>query len=273
MTVTRGPAEQGGTRDRMSVQAHLREAHKRLLRASAGLLVGAVIGYLLSDHVLEVLRTPIEALAQSRNASLNYDSVSAAFDLKMRISLFTGIFVSSPLWLYQLFAFLTPGLTRRERKYVFGFFLAAVPLFVAGCTTGFTLFPHIVEVLAGFGSTEDSTVLVASYYFDFVMKLVLAVGVAFVLPVLLVLLNIIGLLSGATIIRSWRVVIVGILLFSALATPSADVMSMFLLALPTTGLFIIAAAITLLHDRKAARRAAVMGNTSTSTDSTAHLTT
>lgn len=256
MTAMRGPAVSESTRGRMSIQAHLQEAHKRLLRASAGLLIAVVIGYVLSDQVLEVLRTPIEALAESRNASLNYDSVSAAFDLKMKIALFAGIAISSPVWLYQLFAFFVPGLTRREKQYTFGFFVAAVPLFVAGCATGLALFPHIVELLAGFGSTEDSTVLVASYYFDFVMKLVLAVGVAFVLPVLIVLLNFIGILPGATIVRSWRLVIVGILLFSALATPSADVMSMFLLAIPMTGLFSVAAGIAVVHDRTTARRAA-----------------
>ncbi|AUZ88587.1 twin-arginine translocase subunit TatC [Arthrobacter agilis] len=238
----------------MSVHAHLQEAHKRLLRAAVGLLIGAIIGYVLSDQVLAVLRAPIEVLAESRNASLNYDSVSAAFDLKVKIALFAGVAVSSPVWLYQVFAFFLPGLTRREKQYTFGFFLAAVPLFIAGCTTGFLLFPHIVELLAGFGSTEDSTVLVASYYFDFVMKLVLAVGVSFVLPVFVVLLNFIGILPGTTIVRSWRFVIVGILVFSALATPSADVMSMFLLAVPMTGLFALAAAVAVLHDHRTAQR-------------------
>jgi sec-independent protein translocase protein TatC len=254
MTALRGSTAQAGTRSQMSIQAHLQEAHRRLLRVSAGLLIGFIIGYVLSDQVLEVLRTPIEVLAASRNASLNYDSVSAAFDLRMKIALFTGMAISSPVWLYQMFAFFVPGLTRREKQYTFGFFMAAVPLFIAGCTTGFILFPHIVELLAGFGSTEDSTVLVASYYFDFVMKLVLAVGVAFVLPVFVVVLNFIGILPGATIVRSWRIVIVGILLFSALATPSADVMSMFLLAIPVTGLFALAAGIAVLHDRRTARR-------------------
>ncbi|WP_082177210.1 twin-arginine translocase subunit TatC [Arthrobacter sp. RIT-PI-e] len=249
----------------MSVQAHLQEAHKRLLRAAVGLLIGAVIGYVLSDQVLNILRAPIEALAASRNASLNYDSVSAAFDLKMKITLFTGVAISSPLWLYQAFAFFLPGLNRREKQYTLGFFLAAVPLFVAGCTTGFLLFPHIVELLAGFGSAEDSTVLVASYYFDFVMKLVLAVGVAFVLPVFVVLLNFIGILPGVTILRSWRIVIISILVFSALATPSADIMSMFLLAIPMTGLFAIAAGIALLHDRRITRHTSTIEDPSSTT--------
>jgi sec-independent protein translocase protein TatC len=241
----------------MSIASHLIELRTRAFRASLGLVVGVVVGYLASDLLLEVLRAPIEALAESRNASLNYDSVSGAFELKMKIAMFAGVVVSSPVWLYQAFAFFLPALTRTEKKYTFGFFFSAVPLFLAGCATGFSLFPHIVELLAGFASTEDSTILSSSYYFDFVMKLVLAVGVAFVLPVFVVLLNFIGVLPGATVVRGWRVVILAIVLFCAIATPAADVMSMFLLAIPMTALFAAAAAIAVLHDRAAARRVAI----------------
>lgn len=240
----------------MTLVEHLREARTRLFRVLLALLLASVAGYLLSDQILEILRTPIEALAESRNASLNYDSISAAFDLKLRIALFAGVALSSPVWLYQLFAFFVPGLTRREKKYTFGFFGAAVPLFVTGCVTGFLLFPHVVELLAGIASTEDSTVLVASYYVDFVMKLVLAVGVAFVLPVFVVLLNFAGVLRGAAVVSSWRVVILGILVFSAIATPSADIATMFLLAIPMTGLFAAAAVIAVLRDRASDRRRA-----------------
>ena len=195
-------------------------------------------------------------MAASRNASLNYDSISAAFDLKLRIAFFAGVALSSPIWLHQIFAFFLPGLTRREKTYALGFFVAAVPLFVIGCVTGFLLFPHVVELLAGIASTDDSTVLVASYYVDFVMKLVLAVGVAFVLPAFVVLLNVVGVLSGKTIVSSWRVVILGILVFSAIATPSADIATMFLLAVPMAALFAAAAVIAVVHDRVAAKRRA-----------------
>lgn len=258
-----GSGPDGAPHDtRMSLAGHLLELRKRLFRAALGLAVGIVVGYLLADPILEILRTPIVALAESRNASLNYDSISGAFELKLRIALFAGAVLSSPVWLYQVFAFLVPALSRKERRYTFGFFFSAVPLFLAGCVVGFGLFPHIVELLAGFASTEDSTILVASYYFDFVMKLVLAVGIAFVLPVFVVLLNFIGVLPGATIVRGWRVVILAIVVFCAIATPAADVMSMFLLAIPMTALFAVAAGIALLHDRRIARRLAVLDTAS-----------
>lgn len=243
---------------RMPLSAHLREARTRSFRAVAALLVGVAAGYLLSDQILDVVRAPIAALAESRDASLNYDSITGAFDLKLKIALFAGVALSSPGWMYELLAFLAPGLNTREKRYTFGFLAAAVPLFVGGCLAGLLLFPHMVELLASFASTEDSTLLQASYYVDFILKIVLATGVAFVLPVFLVMLNLLGVVSARAIARSWRIVIVTIVLFSAIVTPAADVLSMFLMAAPMTVLFLLALLIAWLHDSRADRRAAAM---------------
>jgi sec-independent protein translocase protein TatC len=242
-------------RGTMPIAGHLREARRRATRAAVSLLVGVVLGFLLTDQILDILRAPVEELAQSRQASLNYDTVTGAFDLELRIALFTGVIVSSPVWLRELFAFLTPGLTRREKKYVLGFSAAAAPLFAAGCVFGFLIFPRMVSVLAGFSSDQDSTILNASYYVDFVMKIVLATGVAFVLPALLVMLNCLGIVSAHKLRSSWRIIVVVIALFSALVTPAADVMSMFIVALPMAVLFGAAVVITTLHDKRATRRA------------------
>ena len=97
----------------MPLSSHLREARTRSLRAVAALLVGVAVGYLLSDQVMEIVRAPITALAESRAASLTYDSITGAFDLTLKIALFGGIALSSPVWMYELFAFLAPGLNRR----------------------------------------------------------------------------------------------------------------------------------------------------------------
>lgn len=235
---------------RMPWAAHLREARTRGIRAGLALAVAAVLGFVFADPIMDVLRAPIEAVAQTRDASLNYDSVTGAFDLRMKVALFAGIALSSPVWLYELLAFLTPGLTRRERRYTLGFFAAALPLFAAGCATGFVLFPHMVELLTGFAATEDSTILQAATYLDFVMKIVLATGVAFVLPVVLVMLNLLGMLPAATLLRGWRYIVVTIVVFSALVTPAADALSMFLVAVPMSALFGAAIAIAWLHDRR-----------------------
>jgi len=158
------------------------------------------------------------------------------------------------MWLYQIWAFLVPGLTKREVRYSIGFFLTAVPLFLAGCLSGWLVFPHIVTLLSSFAPTDSSSVFTAKSYFDFVLKLVLVIGVAFVLPLFLVLLNFIGVVSAKSILRSWRIAILVIVLFTAIATPAADIISMFLLAIPLVLLYFGAAGIAVLHDRRVAKR-------------------
>ncbi|MFJ4224016.1 twin-arginine translocase subunit TatC [Microbacterium sp. NPDC089695] len=257
MTALAATAVDAGPGARMPLSAHLREARNRASRAAVALLVGVVAGYLLSDQIMDLVRGPIEVLAASRDASLNYDSITGAFDLKLKIALFAGVALSSPVWMYELLAFLAPGLDRREKRYTFGFIAASVPLFAVGCTTGFLLFPHMVELLAGFASTDDSTLLQASAYVDFILKIVVATGIAFVLPVFVVVLNLLGVLPARPIAASWRIVVVAIVLFSAIVTPAADVLSMFLVAVPMAFLFLAALVIAWWHDRAIARRTAL----------------
>ncbi|MFT4187072.1 MAG: twin-arginine translocase subunit TatC [Aeromicrobium sp.] len=241
-------------RGTMPLAAHAREARRRATRAAVAFALCVVVGFWLADPVLDVLRRPVEELALSRDASLNYDTVTGAFDLTLTLALSTAAVLSSPVWLTELFLFVTPGLTRRERRVALGFAAAALPLFLAGCAFGLMIFPHMVAMLTGFSSDADSTILNASYYVGFVVKLMLATGVAFVLPVFMVLLNVLGLVSAATLRRSWRVIVVVITLFSALVTPAADVLSMFLVAVPMSALFGLALLITWAHDRRAARK-------------------
>jgi len=241
----------------LPVAAHLDEATRRAVRAAVALVICALAGWFLYEPVMGLVRAPIAQIAVERNASLNFESVTGAFDLRLRVALVAGLVLSSPVWLYQLFAFVLPGLTRRERRYVLGSVSAAAPLFVAGCVSGLLLFPHMVSVLAGFASSEDSTILDAGAYIDFVLKIVVATGIAFVSPVVLVVLNLAGIVSARTLAHSWRYAVVAIVLFSALATPAADVMSMFLVAVPMTALYAAALAIAALHDRAHARAARV----------------
>lgn len=240
----------------MSLGQHLLELRKRLFLAAAGILVGAIIGWLLSGFVWDALREPIYAIiaAQDRNAQLNYPDITSAFDLKLKISFYVGMIISSPIWLYQIFAFLVPGLTRKEKQYTFGFFFTAVPLFFAGCLAGWYVLPHVVELMTSFAPQEDAALIVAQSYLDFVLKLVFAIGIAFVLPVFVVLLNFAGVISAQSIIKSWRMAILIIILFTAIATPAADVVSMFLLAIPMVVLYFAAYGIAYLHDRRIAKR-------------------
>jgi sec-independent protein translocase protein TatC len=240
----------------MSLGQHLLELRKRLFLAAAGIVVGGIIGWFLSDFVWDQLREPIYAIinAQHRNAQINYPNITSAFDLKLKISFYVGLVISSPMWLYQIFAFLTPGLTRKEKQYTFGFFFTAIPLFLAGCAAGWYVLPHVVQLMTSFAPKEDAAFIVATDYLDFVLKLIVAIGVAFVLPVFLVLLNFAGVLSAVSIIKSWRVAILVIILFTAIATPAADIVSMFLLAIPMVVLYFAAYGIAWLHDRRVAKR-------------------
>jgi sec-independent protein translocase protein TatC len=111
-----------------------------------------------------------------------------------------------------------------------------------------------VGLLTSFATRQDSSLLTASDYFGFILKLVVAIGIAFVLPVFIVLLNFVGVISARAIIRSWRIAILAIVTFTAIATPSADVVSMFILAIPMVLLYLVAATVALFHDRRVARR-------------------
>ncbi len=239
----------------MSLGSHLIELRKRLFIAALAIVVGMVVGFIASDFVLTALIQPIAEVAadQGRAASLNFTDVSSAFDLRIQIAFTVGVVLSSPVWLYQLFAFVMPGLKKNEKRYAIGFVLAAVPLFLAGCVAGWFVLPHMVTLLTGFAPEGTTALLTARSYFDFVLKLVLAIGIAFVLPVFLVMLNFAGVLSAVTILKSWRIAILAITLFTAIATPAADVMSMFLLAIPMLVLYFAAAGIATLHDRRVRR--------------------
>ncbi|PJJ65433.1 sec-independent protein translocase protein TatC [Compostimonas suwonensis] len=241
----------------MPLRAHLVEFRKRLLVSAAAIVIGTIVGWILSDVILDAIRAPITELASTRDrqASLNFSDVSSAFDLRFQIAITAGIVLSSPVWLYEVWAFLMPALKVAEKRYAAGFLLSAVPLFLAGCAAGWFVLPHMVVLLAGFAPDGSTTILTARPYFDFVLKLVLAIGVAFVLPVFLVLLNLAGVMSGKAIIKAWRIALLAIVAFTAIATPAADVMAMFLLALPMIALYFAAASIALLTDRRRRRRA------------------
>lgn len=244
----------------MSFGAHLVELRKRLFRAALAVVVLTALSWYLVDPVLGALRSPLDHIeeATGRTAVLNYTTLTGAFDVRLQIMFTLGIVLSSPVWLYQIWAYIVPALKRTEKRYAVGFLGAAIPLFFAGCATGWFVFPHTVELLASFAPEEDSSVFSTKDFVDFVVKLVLAVGVGFVLPVFLVLLNFIGVLSARSIIKGWRFAVLAITIFAAIATPASDVVTMFLLAIPMILLYLLAAGVAWWHDRLAARKIAKM---------------
>lgn len=267
----------------MSLAEHLIELRKRLTRSALAVLGGTIIGWMIYDlgWIGELLEPAIPGAAEALagrgtwaaisgpvfhiadelgldpdKITLNFSSLTGALDIQFQVSLVVGIILSSPVWLFQIFAFFVPGLTRRERRYVFGFFFSAVPLFLLGCAAGWLVLPRIVEFMFRFVPPGASQLYDTKTYVDFILKLLLATGVAFVMPVFLVLLNFAGVMRGATILKGWRWAVLIIVVFTAMATPAADPISMLLLALPMVLLYFAAVGVALWHDKVAERRQA-----------------
>ena len=243
----------------MPLREHLVEARRRLLLSAVGLALGAVLGWYLYDPVLTALQEPVLALDREGLVALNFAGVATSFDLKVKVSLFLGVLVSSPWWLLQLWLFITPGLTRKERRYSLGFLAVAVPLFLTGAWLAWRILPQAVRLLTEFTPDGATNLIDAQLYLSFVMRVVLAFGIAFLLPVVMVALNFAGLVGARTWLAGWRWAVLIVFTFSAFATPTPDVVTMILLALPMCGLYFLAVGVCHLHDRRVeSRRAAAV---------------
>lgn len=246
------PARRGKDPEgRMPLREHLLELRKRVVISAIAVIVGSVAGWYLYDPVFAYITEPIKAAADAgEKVSINFGQVGSAFDMKLKMSVWIGFIISSPVWIYELWAFITPGLTKKERRYALGFVAAAVPLFLAGVYLSSFFIPNVFDFFTSFTPESGSNIISAEVYLGFVMRTVLAFGIAFLLPVVLVGLNLAGLLAGKSVLKAWRWVTVLCFAFAAIATPTPDITSMFLLALPMLLLFAIAIAICLLNDRR-----------------------
>jgi len=241
---------------RMALKEHIKELRNRLVVSGIAVLLGAVAGWFLYDPVMVAVQQPLMEISaeEGRRAEINYGSVGSPFDLKIQVSIFLGLLVSSPVWIYQVWAFITPGLKQKERRYTLGFMFAAVPLFLLGIYFGWIVLPEIVKVLTMFTPEGGVNQILATDYLTFVMRMFLSLGVAFLLPVVLVGINFAGLVSGQQVIKSWRIVVFVVCVVAAMAAPGPDATSMFLLAGPLLALFFVAVGICLLNDKRRARK-------------------
>lgn len=246
----------------MSLGAHLVELRRRLVIGGIGLVAGMIVAAIFTTPVIELLTIPIDTVAAQRGETgqvqLMFTTVTSGFDLRVRISLAIGILISAPIWLWQIWAFIMPGLTRKEIRYTVWFIVAAVPLFFAGTAVGWLVMPHIIEVMAQFVPEGDALMYQYDYYYDFILKLLLVVGIAFVLPVFLVALNVAGIMSGMAILKGWRVAVLVATAFAAVATPAVEVVSMIMLAAILVVLYFAAAGVSLLFDRRKNKRAVAL---------------
>lgn len=242
----------------MNLGGHLKELRKRLFWSALFILAGTVFGWLIFEPVFQILQQPVLDVAKTRgvNATLNIGTVAGAFDLQLQVSIFLGVLITSPIWLFNLWAFITPGLKKRERRFTLGFLFSAIPLFGAGVALAWVSLPSFVSTLIGFTPSGAANVINANEYILFTIRILLVFGIAFVLPVVLVLLNFAGLITTQNILKSWRIAVFIIAVVAALATPTADPMSMFLVMIPLLALYFLAACVTWINDRRRAKKAA-----------------
>jgi sec-independent protein translocase protein TatC len=236
----------------MSLGDHLRELRRRFLISAVTVLLGAVIGWLTYPRVYAALAAPFNDYKTAHPhsvISLNFGNATAAFSQQLSISIFVGVLASSPVWLYQIWAFIVPGLTRKERRISLAFIAAIVPLFLSGCALAYYVLPKVLAVLYGFTPPGASNIQQVSDYFSFVTRFILAFGGSFLMPVFLVALNAIGLLPSSAMLRAWRPAVFGIFVISAIATPTPDAFTMFLLAIPLVALYFGAIGVSKLIER------------------------
>jgi sec-independent protein translocase protein TatC len=171
----------------------------------------------------------------------------------LRLSILVGIVAASPVWIYQLWSFIVPGLYGHERRWALTVMVTAVPLFLGGVVLCYWLLPKGLSVLLGFTPVGIANIISFTRYFSFVVRLMLVFGFAFLLPVFVVLLNAVGVFSGETLASARRWIIVGVFAFAAVATPTGDPITMLMLAVPMWLLFEIAVVICRVNDRRRAR--------------------
>jgi sec-independent protein translocase protein TatC len=244
----------------MSLSGHLKELRNRLFWSALFIIGGSVAGWYLFDFVFNELQRPIVELASKpgSNVTVNFPTVVSALDVRFQVSIFLGILMSAPVWLYNLWAFITPGLKKREKRYTIGFVFAAVPLFVGGTALAWVSLPTFVAVLVGFTPEGAANVINASEYILFTIRILLVFGLAFVLPVALVMLNFAGVITAENIIKSWRMAVFISAVVGAIATPVAEPMAMFLLMVPLLILYFLAAGVAFLHDKRVAKKLAAL---------------
>ncbi|WP_323958455.1 twin-arginine translocase subunit TatC [Arthrobacter sp. JZ12] len=241
---------------RMALKEHLIEARNRLFKSAIAVVVGTVIGFFIYNPVLTALSEPVRQINQvdGRNAALNFDGVGSPFDLMIQISVFLGLVIASPVWLYQLWAFITPGLKTKERRVALAFIAVAVPLFLAGLYLAWLILPSAVRVLTDFTPEGFANFITVPVYITFMLRLMLAFGIAFLLPVVLFGLNMVGIIKGKQVLKAWRITVFLICLFAAMAAPGGDAMSMFYLAVPLLLLFFVAIGLCMLNDKRREKR-------------------
>ena len=250
------------TDGRMSLGDHLRELRRRFVISATAIAVGSVLGWVVYQPLFNAIMEPLRKMQRERHGlvNINFGGITQPFTVQLQVALFIGVIVASPVWLFQVWGFIVPGLTKREKRTSMAFIGAAVPLFLLGCLFATFAVPRAVEVLLGFTPQGAVNLPDAALYLTFVTRFILAFGLAFLLPVFLVGLNLAHVLPARIMLKGWRIAIMLIFVFAAMMTPTPDAWTMLVLAMPMVGLYYAAVGVAALLDRRRARRQPNWGN-------------
>ncbi|MFL6062260.1 MAG: twin-arginine translocase subunit TatC [Marmoricola sp.] len=257
-TKPHNPAGEGG---RMALSDHFRELRARLMQSVLVLLIATIASFFFYDQLLELIVHPynqaVDMLGGPKkvNSEIVLTGITAGLMLQLKLCAVSGLVVSSPFWLYQVWAFIVPGLHRNERRWTYIFVAIAGPLFFAGVALGYYVLPKGLQVLISLNPNNFQNLNDFHDFFSFVTTMLLVFGISFEIPFIVVLLNLAGFLPGSALARYRPWIITGTFVFAAVATPSTDPVSMLLLAVPMTLLFFISEVIARTVDRRRGRRA------------------
>jgi sec-independent protein translocase protein TatC len=240
----------------MTLTEHLRELRRRLFISVCAIAVGFVLGWIFYEPLFDLLMDPWEtavarlAEEQGLQAEAVMTGVTSPFVIQAKVALVAALVIASPIWLYQIWAFIVPGLHANERRWTLAFVCVAGPFFLAGVVLGYLVMPKGIEVLLSFTPGEISNLAPVTDYLSFVLRVLIVFGVSFEIPLFVVMLNLAGVVRAKQLAR-WRAIILfGTFVFAAVATPSTDPITMLLLAIPMCVLFLIAELIARFVDRR-----------------------
>lgn len=233
----------------MSLVDHLTELRNRFLVAAVTIVLATYPGWRLYDPVFGVLMAPIK----QQGGQVNFAGLTDPFAVHLQVAIFIAFILSAPVWLYQIWAFIVPGLTKKEKWTTLAYLGVAAPLFASGCLVAYLTLPKAVQILLAFTPFGGDNITAASDYIRFVTRFILAFGFAFLLPVFLVALNMVGVLSAHLMFSGWRWAVIGIFIFAAVMTPTPDPFTMFVFAIPMIILFFMACGVAGINDRRRRR--------------------